>query len=70
MDLQNWRLPVLDDKIHPKAKFHYFIGNNSLCGYHAQNNDFFQTSMLDCDVSFSSDRVCKRCLGKYLKLQS
>ena len=69
MNLQNWRLPVFDNAIHPHAKFHYFIGNNSLCGHHAQDNDFFQTSMLDCGVSFSPDRVCKRCLRAYLKLQ-
>ncbi len=68
MDLQNWCLPVYNGTLHPTAKFHYFVKGKSLCGYHEHDKDFYKTSMLDCEVSFSHDEVCKNCLKKFLRL--
>lgn len=68
MDLQNWCLPVYDGTLRPTAKFHYFIKSKSLCGYYQHDNDFYKTNMLDCEVPFDPDKVCKRCLKKFLKL--
>ena len=62
-----WQLPVKNsnkttqDWVHPKAKYHAFQNNNSVCGKYYQDTDFFET-----DMSEGTDRkhVCKVCLKK------
>jgi len=42
-----WQLPVNQSNktdhewIHPKAKYHAYVNNNSLCGKFGQNTNFF-----------------------------
>jgi hypothetical protein len=43
-----WQLPVIQSKktdhdwIHPKAKYHAYIDNNSVCGKYRQITDFLK----------------------------
>ena len=69
MDPQHWCLPVYDGRVHPTVKFHYFATEKSLCGRHQHDIDFYETSMQDCEISFSSDEVCKQCLKRFLNLE-
>lgn len=65
--LLKWQLKVMQssktdrDWIHPKAKYHAFQNNNSLCKKYGQQTDFFETDMPE-----GTDRkhMCKECLKK------
>lgn len=65
-----WQLPVKQsnltdhDWIHPKVKYHAFIGLNSVCGKYGQSISFFET---DLDQPLTKDIACHKCLKK-LKL--
>jgi hypothetical protein len=70
MDNVVWQLPVKQsdltdtDWIHPKAKFHAFIGGGSVCGKYGQSSSFFET---DLDQPLTKEVACRKCLKK-LKL--
>ncbi|MCG3227901.1 hypothetical protein HXV89_00245 [Bacillus subtilis] len=46
-----WQLPVIQsnltdhDWIHPKAKYHAYIDNKSVCGKYGQHTDYFETGI-------------------------
>ncbi|MCY9376524.1 hypothetical protein MOF34_15715 [Bacillus sp. T17B1] len=64
-----WQLPVIQsdltdhDWIHPKAKYHAFIGNKSVCGKYDQITDCFETGE-ESELMANKDWACKVCLKK------
>lgn len=65
-----WQLPVIQsnltdhDWIHPNAKYHAYIENNSVCGNYGQSTDFFETSIDEDELMKNKDLACKGCLKK------
>lgn len=65
-----WQLPVKQsdltdhDWIHPKAKYHAFINNNSVCGKYGQNTNFFETGIEESELMKNKELACKKCLKK------
>ncbi|MFA1782353.1 hypothetical protein ACDX77_18950 [Bacillus velezensis] len=65
-----WQLPVIQsDKtdhnwIPPKAKYHAFIDNKSVCGKYGQNTDYFEIGIEESELMTNKDRACKVCLKK------
>lgn len=65
-----WQLPVFQsnktshDWIHPKAKYHAFIDNNSICGKYGQTTDFFETDIEESKLLLNRNLACKMCLKK------
>lgn len=61
-----WQLPVKQsnktdrDWIHPRANYHAFRENKSLCGKYSQQADFFETNMPEGN----QERRCKVCLKR------
>lgn len=66
--MNGWFLPVDDGMVNPKAKFHYFQEDTSLCGHHCMNTDYYETDMKSCGLEFSEAIVCKQCLKKLQKV--
>lgn len=72
MDGVKWQLPVKQsnttdvDWVHPKAKFHAFVKNYSVCGRHWQEQNYFTT---DLEQPLSKDLACHKCLKKLNLLQ-
>ena len=71
-----WMLPVKQsnltnvDWIHPKAKYHCFFKNTSLCEKYWQDQDFFTTDIDTEEIEKNPGLACKKCyqLWKNLKL--
>jgi hypothetical protein len=70
MDNVVWQLKVHQsnkrdyDWIHPKAKYHAFINNNSVCGKYGQTTDFFETDIEESEIMSKKELACKNCLKK------
>ena len=72
-----WMLPVKQsnltnvDWIHPKAKYHCFFKNTSLCEKYWQDQDFFTTDIDTEEIEKNPGLACKKCyqLWKNLKLK-
>lgn len=64
-----WQLPVIQsdltdhDWIHPKAKYHAFIDNKSVCGKYDQITDCFETGE-ESELLANKNLACKVCLKK------
>jgi len=67
MDEVVWQLPVKQsnktdhDWVHPRANFHAFNDNKSLCGKYFQKTDFFETDM---PKGTDQKHMCKVCLAR------
>ncbi|MGG3102038.1 hypothetical protein ABEP12_01920 [Bacillus velezensis] len=65
-----WQLPVIQsnktdhNRIHPKAKYHAYINNESVCGKYDQNTDYFEIGIEESELMTNKDRACKVCLKK------
>ncbi|MEK5061009.1 hypothetical protein BK126_26200 [Paenibacillus sp. FSL H7-0326] len=64
-----WQLPVKQsnftdhDWIHPKAKYHAFKNNASICGKYLQDTDYFETSIDETELmSEKIQYACNKCL--------
>ena len=67
-----WQLPVRatksnDDWIHPKAKFHAFRKNSSLCGLYFQDTNFFEANIEQSEIENHNALACKKCLSILMK---
>ncbi|MEC0709719.1 hypothetical protein P8881_19535 [Bacillus haynesii] len=71
-----WQLPVIQsdltdhDCIHPKAKYHAYIDNKSVCGKYGQITDCFETGIEESELMANKDWACKVCLKKLGFLKS
>lgn len=65
-----WQLPVIQsnltdhDWVHPKAKYHAFIDNKSICGKYDQITDCFETGIEESKLMANKGWACKVCLKK------
>ncbi|MGY0106808.1 hypothetical protein [Bacillus velezensis] len=65
-----WQLPVIQSNktdhnwIHPKAKYHAYINNESVCGKYGQNTDYFEIGIKESDLMANKELACKVCLKK------
>jgi preprotein translocase subunit SecA len=65
-----WQLPVIQsdltdhDWIHPKAKYHAFLNNISICDKYSQDTNYFETSIEASELLKNRDLPCKKCLSK------
>ncbi|MEC1437279.1 hypothetical protein P9D57_00645 [Bacillus sonorensis] len=65
-----WKLPVIQSDltdhhwVHPKAKYHAFIDNKSVCGKYGQSTDYFETGIEESKLMANKDWACKLCLKK------
>ncbi|WP_144536555.1 hypothetical protein [Bacillus thuringiensis] len=65
-----WQLPVKQsnttshDWVHPKAKYHAFVNDNSLCGKYSQSTSFFETTIESSELRIKEEMACKQCLKK------
>lgn len=65
-----WQLPVKQsnttnhDWVHPKAKYHAFVNDNSLCGKYSQSTSFFETTIELFELRINEELACKKCLKK------
>lgn len=65
-----WQLPVIQsnktdhDWVHPKAKYHAFLDNNSLCERYGQTTNYFETSIDQEEIFKNPNLACKKCLRK------
>lgn len=70
MDNIVWQLPVKQsnltctDWIHPKAKYHAYINDVSLCGKYSQCTSFFETTIEASKLMVNKEMACKSCLKK------
>lgn len=65
-----WQLPVIqsnvsdNDWIHPKAKYHAFIGGIYVCGKGSQDTSYFETSIEEDELMKNKNLACKKCMNK------
>lgn len=65
-----WQLPVKQsdltdyDWVHKWSKYHAFINNESICGTHDQNTNFFETGIEESEILANPGIACKKCLAK------
>ncbi|WP_265463606.1 hypothetical protein [Bacillus velezensis] len=65
-----WQLPIVESNktdyewVHPKAKYHAFIDNKSVCGKYGQNTDYFETGIEESELVANKGLACKVCLMK------
>ena len=63
-----WQLPVKQsnltsvDWVHPKAKYHAFVNDRSLCGKYGQSTGFFETTIEPSNLT--EELACKKCFKK------
>jgi hypothetical protein len=68
-----WQLPVKQsnitdhDWIHPKAKYHCFVQNQSLCNKYVQDTDYFETDIERGEIIMRPEIACKICRAKWIK---
>ena len=76
MSEYKWMLPVKQsnftdhDWIHPKAKYHCFFKNTSLCGRYYQIQDFFETDVARNEIEQNPELACKRCRQIWKNIQT
>ncbi|WP_238189870.1 hypothetical protein [Paenibacillus sp. L3-i20] len=67
--MEVWQLPVKQsnltnhDWIHPRANYHAFLNNSSLCGKFHQDTSYFKTDLPEGN-ELALQMRCKRCLKK------
>ena len=67
MNNVKWMLPVRQssltnhDLIHPKAKYHCFNNNVSLCEKYRQSQDFYETDIESGEIAMRPEIACKKC---------
>lgn len=65
-----WQLPVIQSDltdhnwIHPKAKYHAFINDISLCVKYCQDTKNFETGIEESKLMKNKELACKKCLKK------
>lgn len=70
-----WQLPIIErvaewkpDWVHPNAKFHYFVEDESICGKYVQATGLCETdlgrSRLTLEDAVKEKFVCKKCYKK------
>lgn len=65
-----WQLPVNQsnktdhDWVHPKAKYHAYVNNNSLCGKYGQNTNYFETTGDIKEIMSKPQIACNTCFKK------
>ncbi|MHA4964945.1 hypothetical protein [Bacillus subtilis] len=65
-----WQLPVIQSNktdhewVHPKAKYHAYIDNKSVCGRYVQSNHYFGVSIEESELLANKNLACKVCLKK------
>ncbi|MFU8710609.1 hypothetical protein [Bacillus velezensis] len=65
-----WQLPVIQSDltdhawVHPKAKYHAYINNESVCGKYGQSTDYFETGIEESELMANRGLACKICLKK------
>lgn len=69
-----WQLPVrhetgssANSHIPANAKFHCFVGYESLCGKYAQDTDFYETDIESGEILARPDIACKVCRKRWIK---
>ena len=67
MNEYKWMLPVKQsnitdhDWIHPKAKYHCFFNDTSLCEKYQQDQDYFETDIDYRRIVKEPELACKKC---------
>lgn len=70
-----WQLHVIQsnkidhDWIHPKAKFHFFVDDRSLCGKYVQDTKYFETDISSSEILRRPEIACKKCYNLWAKNQ-
>lgn len=68
-----WQLPVKTSPltnnywIHKWAKYHYFVGMNSLCDKYRQDTENFETNIEQEELDKDPSRACKVCYQRKKK---
>ena len=76
MSEYKWMLPVKQSNItnhgwiHPKAKYHCFYENFSLCGRCYQVQDFFETEIDSNEIEQNPELACKECNRIWKNIQA
>lgn len=67
-----WQLPVRErlvqgkpDWVHPLARYHCFVGGESLCGQYEQDTDYYETDVESGQIVQCI--ACKKCYEKWKK---
>lgn len=65
-----WQLPVRQsnktdhDWIHPKAKYHAFVNNKSMCGKYVQDTSFFDNIVEEDNLKNVKQYICQQCIKR------
>lgn len=67
-----WQLPVKQsnttnhDWTHPKAKYHAFVNDKSLCRKYSQSTSFFKTTIESSELRINEELACENVLRNWI----
>lgn len=71
-DLPVWQLPAPNETtasanayIPSSAKYHCFVGGESLCKRHAQDTDYYELGIDSGEILSRSEIACKICFARW-----